>query len=219
MYRRYTRTMNERERAKLREFSELADALSLLDLLWRAVFVGMALAVILLPVWAKGGSGWIYLPVILGAVAILGVSIYQYFQGQWAQAELEEREREILASPQVEIEQFQCRRAIELDTGRGEGAMFVVELGDGRVAFLYGQMLNHTDDDLPSTEFELVLTKTADVWLGIFNTGEKLDAPLVRAPRDFPPADFDELVFVTGTLEDDLTELCRRAVESPLPPP
>jgi hypothetical protein len=212
MYRKYTRTMNDRERAKLREFSEVPDGLTAADLSWRFVGLAAGVVVILSPVWMQQGSPAFYPPLVLAGLALFGMSVYKYFRDRQTLADLTEREERVLADGRVEVERFECLRAIELETG-GEGTMFIVELTDGRVAFLSGTFLAHTADELPSTEFELVMTRVDDVWLGIFSSGEPLDPPIVRAPSGFPPNDFDEVVFVEGNLDEDLKELCQRAVD------
>ena len=54
--------------------------------------------------------------------------------------------------------------------------------------------------------------------VGVSNIALLRRSPALRF-CGLPPADFDELVFVTGSLDEPVEELCRRAVESPLPDP
>lgn len=95
---------------------------------------------------------------------------------------------ELEAKNLVRREVYHARRAFQVEENEDEGSNYFLELADGRVLFISGQMLYEYEPDesggprrFPCTEFELVLKSGTRDMLDLHCRGQALE-PEVLAP-------------------------------------
>ena len=191
MYREFTRTMNDRERAVLEEMLEGGTSPVTLagTIRWIAVCVaglgscGLATALL---IWLEvhpilGGA-------VGGVIAVVGIIfLYGIIQGitshfDWRRYHQEfVRDvipiiREGLSDGRVHVKSIAATSVIEIREYEDEGSGYIYCVGNGRLLFLKGQAYYPHEDDIPwpNTEFEIVRTVFDDFWVGLFCHGVEL---------------------------------------------
>lgn len=194
------RPLTAREREKLREFSEVPNRLTTSGIFTRLGFLALGCILALLPVVMV--FQWTYFAMVAGiAVVVLGMSLYKYFNDERTAEELEEREKAILRDPRARVEHLEPLRAVEVELPHRQWPLYILELPGNRLVLLQGPHLLDSDDDIPSSSFDLVTTVVDDVWLGIFSAGKFLDPPLEKAPETWDGDRWPDTLVVNGKLD------------------
>jgi len=214
------RPLTKREREKLREFSEVPNRLTLQGLLVRLGFSALACILALMPVVAS--LKWDYFAIVTGVVVIVvGLSLYKYITDERTAEELAEREKAILRDLRARVEHLEPLKGLEVELPHRQWPLFILELGGNRLVLLQGPHLLDSDDEIPSTSFDLVTTVVDDVWLGIFSDGKYLDPPLEKSPESWDGDRWPDLILVPGKLDLGLAmilQIARNEVAKLKPP-
>lgn len=159
------------------------------------VFVPLVLVIHQVHTWYPDDNDWPWwvAALLIGTLLVAGYAALRFwFATDPDLCETNQSTEELIAGLEaknlIRREVYQARRAFQVDETEDEGSNYFVELADGRVLFISGQLLYEYEPDesgeprrFPCTEFELVLKSDTGDMLDLLCCGQVLE-PEVVAP-------------------------------------
>ncbi len=232
MYHESTRDMSERERQELLESLRFSSPVSAGHTLkwgamWAAVFVASTVLGIVLLSSDKSHVVLVALPlfvtVLASVVSFCGffVIVSNYFNWRKRTRDFHHQSDSLIRSAlehgKVLSKRVTAQSVITIEEFEDEGAGYIFDVGDGKSLILKGQQYFPVQEDMPwpSSEFEIIRSADAGVWVGIFSSGKPLAPSRVvkmeDCNNDFFWADMEEVV--QGTPDEVLATILRRTGE------
>lgn len=207
MYKQYTRALSAREERLLASRSmgrlkaELLKGLVGWSTIWLSL--GAALFVVYRMVW----HSWMPLAamVVLGLFALINLDTFFRWRGyardteQWRATVY----GKILEEHAVQITEVTSSRVAMLAEQEDEGALWVFDVGDGRLFWLSGQGVGPTlgKRAWPNEHFEIIRSLDGTVELGINGLGRKIQSITALAPEEFASLNLPKDELVAGTMD------------------